>query len=317
MPGPTSPCLPARSAAAPIGTEANARARAYVVDQLRLYGYDVRVQETDARRPELGRTAHVANIIAVLPGKRSEAIGLLSHYDSSPASPGAADDGLGVAVSLEAARVLAARQDRTWSTLVLVTDGEESGLMGAAALVTDREVSARLQAYINIDAAGSRGPAMLFEAGPANGWIVGPWARRAPHPRGASFGVEIYRRLPNDTDFTILGRHAVPGLNFALVGDGYSYHTARDVPERLSSRTVRDLGENVVSIAEAFSTHRRHAADDVGRDVFRYRWCRGAQLSGDCRVAAVRSRGDRRCARVNPARGCAARRRVAMDARRP
>ena len=236
----------------PVGTEANARARAYIVDELRLYGYEVRVQETDARRPELGRTAHVVNIIAVLPGKRSEAIGLLSHYDSSPESPGAADDALGVAVSLEAARVLAARPDRMWSVLVMVTDGEESGLMGAAALVTDREVTARLQTYINIEAAGSGGPAMLFETGPANGWVVGPWARRAPHPRGASFGAEVYRRLPNDTDFTILGRHAVPGLNFALVGDGYAYHTARDVPERLSSRTVRDVGENVVAIAAAF-----------------------------------------------------------------
>jgi Peptidase family M28 len=236
----------------PVGTEANARARAYIVDQLRLYGYEVRVQEADARRPELGRTAHVVNIIAVLPGKRSEAIGLLSHYDSSPESPGAADDGLGVAVSLEAARVLAARADRMWSVLVMVTDGEESGLMGAAALVTDREVSTRLQTYINVEAAGSSGPAMLFETGPANGWVVGPWARYAPHPRGASFGIEVYRRLPNDTDFTILARHAVPGLNFALVGDGYSYHTARDVPERLSPRTVRDVGENVVAIATAF-----------------------------------------------------------------
>ena len=31
----------------PVGSEANARARAYVIDQLRLYGYDVRVQETE------------------------------------------------------------------------------------------------------------------------------------------------------------------------------------------------------------------------------------------------------------------------------
>jgi hypothetical protein len=235
----------------PIGTAANARARAYVIDQLKLYGYDVRVQETDARRPELGRTARVANVIAVLPGKRREAIGLLSHYDSSPEAPGAADDGLGVAVSLEAARVLASRGDRTWSILVLVTDGEESGLMGAAALATDREVMTRLQAYVNVEAAGSGGPAMLFETGPANSWITIPWARRAPHPRGASFGLEIYRRLPNDTDFTILARQGIPGLNFALIGDGYSYHTARDVPERLSARTIRDVGENVVAIAAA------------------------------------------------------------------
>ena len=82
----------------PIGSEANARARAYVIDQLKLYGYDVRVQETDARRAELGRTAHVSNIIAALRGRRPEAIGLVSHYDSAPESPGAADDALGVAV---------------------------------------------------------------------------------------------------------------------------------------------------------------------------------------------------------------------------
>ena len=61
----------------------------------------------------------------------------------------------------------------------------------------------------------------------------------------------MYRRLPNDTDFTILARQGIPGLNFALIGDGYAYHTARDVPDRLSARTVRDVGENVVAIAPA------------------------------------------------------------------
>lgn len=235
----------------PIGSEANARARAYVIDQLKLYGYDVRVQETDARRAELGRTAHVSNIIAALRGRRPEAIGLVSHYDSAPESPGAADDGMGVAVSLEAARVLAARSDRQWTTLVLVTDGEESGLMGAAGLVTDRDVTSTLQAYINVEAAGSGGTAVLFQAGPANGWLTRPWARSAPHPRGGSFGIEVYRRLPNDTDFTVLARQGIPGLNFAAVDDGYTYHTARDVPERLGVDTLRRTGENVVAVALA------------------------------------------------------------------
>ncbi len=235
----------------PIGTEANARARAYIIDQLRLYGYEVRVQEADARRAEAGRTAHVFNIIAILPGSRREAVGLLSHYDSAPESPGAADDGLGVAVSLEAARVLAARSERRYTTLVLVTDGEESGLMGAAALMTDRAVMSALSAYVNVEAAGSGGNAILFEAGPANGWLTGVWARSAPHPRGGSFGIEVYKRLPNDTDFTMLARQDIPGLNFATVGDGYAYHTARDVPDRLSARTLRATGENVVAVAVA------------------------------------------------------------------
>jgi hypothetical protein len=153
-------------------------------------------------------------------------------------------------VSLEAARVIAAKP-RTWTTMVLVTDAEEVGLMGAAALVNDREVADRLQVYLNVEASGSSGSAMLFETGPANHWLVKPWARAAPHPRGGSFGVEIYKRLPNDTDFSILRRHEIPGLNFAIVGDSYAYHTARDTSERLSPRSLRTTGENIVGILDA------------------------------------------------------------------
>jgi hypothetical protein len=258
-----------------VGTPENARARDYIIDQLRLYGYDVRVQETDARRPEAGATAHVFNIIAVRAGAESSAIGLVSHYDSSPNAPGAADDGLGVAVSLEAARVLGAKTDRRHSLFILITDGEEAGLMGAAGLVTDREVMGRLQAYINVESIGSDGGAMLFEAGPANNWIIKPWARQAPHPRGGSYAIEIYTRLPNDTDFSILKRHDLPGLNFAAVGDGYPYHTARDTPERLTNRALLDTGENVVETAsalDAMDTGMRDTASqatffDIGRTV--------------------------------------------------
>src|SRR4051812_33458606 len=199
----------------PIGSEANARARAYVIDQLKLYGYDVRVQETDAQRAEIGRTAHVSNIIATLSGRRREAFGLVSHYDSAPEAPGAADDGLGVAVVLEAARVLAARAERQWTTFVLVTDGEEANLMGAAALVTDRVIASNLKAYINVEAAGSDGAAVLFQTGPGNGWLTGAWARRAPHPRGGSFGIEVYRRVPNETDFTLLVPANISGPTLA------------------------------------------------------------------------------------------------------
>jgi len=235
----------------PIGSEANARARAYITDQLRLSGFEVRVQETDSRRPSIGRAAHVANIIAVHQGSRGEAIGILCHYDSVAAGPGAADDALGVAAALEAARVLASRSNPTWTVIILVTDGEEWGLMGAAALVTDRDLMRRLSAYINVDSIGAAGPPMLFEAGPGNDWLLGVWRRSAPHPRGGSFAGEIYRRLPNDTDFSVLKLHEIPGLNFAAVGDGYAYHTSRDTPERLSNDTLRQTGEQIVTLVSA------------------------------------------------------------------
>ena len=258
----------------PVGTPENARARQYIVDQLRLYGFEVRVQETDARRAELGRTAHVSNIIAVRAGTERAAIGLLSHSDSVAEAPGAADDGFGVAVTLEAARVLAARTDRRHSLMVLVTDGEEAGLMGAAGLTSDREVMDRLQAYVNVEAVGSSGTAMLFETGPGNAWIVKPWARAAPHPRGASFAIEIYKRLPNDTDFSILKRRDIPALNFAPVGDSYAYHTARDTVDRLSTQTLQRSGENVVETVErldALDLAQRSTAEatffDIGQTV--------------------------------------------------
>lgn len=252
----------------PVGTPANARARAYIVDQLRLFGFEVRVQETDARRVSIGRTARVSNIVAIKPGRRTEAIGLVSHYDSVPAGPGASDDAFGVAVSLEAARVLAARADRNWTLMVIVTDGEEAGLMGAAAVVTDREVISRLHAYINLESIGSGGVPALFETGPGNGWLIAPWARRAPTPRGASFGIEIYRRLPNDTDFSILKRQGIPGLNFAVVDDSYAYHTTRDTPERLSGATLRQGGEQVVSLVTALDSVDITQRSDTDRTFF-------------------------------------------------
>ena len=254
----------------PIGTAENARARDYVVDQLRLYGFDVRVQETDAQRPEIGRTAHVFNVIGVKPGTERGALALVAHYDSAPESPGGADDGLGVAVALEAARVLGARDSRRHALYVLLTDGEEAGLMGAAGLTADRDVMDRLQAYINIEAIGSGGTALLFETGPGNGWIVQPWMRSAPHPRGGSYAVEVYRRLPNDTDFSIFERHGIPGLNFAATGDSYPYHTARDTADRLSDWTLRATGENTVGTAlalDAMDLTRRTTASETFFDV--------------------------------------------------
>ncbi|HSL20795.1 MAG TPA: M20/M25/M40 family metallo-hydrolase [Vicinamibacterales bacterium] len=230
----------------PAGSEANEGARVYVVEQLRALGFEVRVQSADGRRPELGLTARVHNVIATKEGSRRDALAIVSHYDSSPHGPGAADAALGVAVALEAARVLL--QQPTRHTLaVLVTDGEELGLLGAAALTAD-PVARRLAAYVNLEAVGSAGPVQLFETGPGNSWIVDAWARAAPEPRGGSLGTEIYRRLPNDTDFSIFKRLGVPGLNFAPILDGYAYHTPRDTPERLSTRTIDHAGQTVVGV---------------------------------------------------------------------
>ena len=201
----------------PTGSTANAAARAYLVDQLRLYGFDVRTQTVDASRPEYGRTMRVTNIVATRAGSRSDALALVAHYDSVAIAPGAMDDGIGTAVALEAARLLAAAPGLKHTLIVLLTDGEEFGLMGAVGAMGDAELRARLKGYVNLESTGSTGPAILFESGPNNEPMIRAWAQAAPRPHGASYALEIYKRLPNDTDFTILKAAGIPGLNMSPV----------------------------------------------------------------------------------------------------
>ncbi len=240
----------------PTGSPANVRARLYIVAELQRYGFTVRVQETRAVDPQQGVTAPVANIIASRDGERPDAIALTSHYDSVPEAAGALDTALGVATCLEAARVLV-EQPMRHSLFVIITDGEELGLLGARVAVTDPEIARRVRAFLNFDGTGAAGPMLLFETGPGWGAPLDAWARGAAAPEGASYSTEIYRRLPNDTDFTAFRTLGASGLNFAPVDDSYAYHTDRDVPARVQAGTLAH------GIVNAISTVRTLDATDI------------------------------------------------------
>ncbi len=230
----------------PIGSPANRDARSYIASELERSGFAVRLQEADAVEPLRGLTAHVVNIIATKDGSIPEAVALVSHYDSVPDGPGASDDALGVATCLESARMLAVAGLRH-SIFVLVTDGEEVGLMGARAVVTDPDVAARVRTFLNFDGTGAAGATQLFETGPGWSAPLTAWARGAVAPAGQSFGIEVYRRLPNDTDFTVLKTIGAAGLNFAPIGDSYAYHTDRDIATRVDPFTLQHEIGNTVS----------------------------------------------------------------------
>ena len=166
----------------------------------------------------------------------------MSHYDSVAWGPGAGDDALGTAVVLEAARVLAARPSPRYTLMLLITDGEEHGLMGARALMDDPEVRARLKTFVNLEAIGTDAPFVLFETGPGTSPALRAWAK-ASRPRGGSYMQSIYDALPNDTDFSVLKTlPGVSGINFAAAGDGYTYHTDRDRADRVTTRVLAQAG---------------------------------------------------------------------------
>lgn len=245
----------------PHGSPAAARARDYVSGELRALGFDVRVQDVEAVHPERGLTARVRNVIARHDGSRPEGIALVAHYDSRPESPGAADDALGVATVIEAARQLIDGGPLAHALYVLITDAEEVGLMGARGLVTDPEIAGRVRAFLNFDGTGGAGAPFLIQA--TGGDLARAWAAGAAVPDGGSFSGEIYRRLPNDTDFTVLSASGVPGLNVAAIGDSFAYHSDRDVPERVRTSTLTRSIANTVAIVRRLDGTELVATEDA------------------------------------------------------
>ena len=123
----------------PLGSAENVRVREYLVTRLRELGTNPEVQtKTVARHSPFGPDtwAVVNNIVAKLPGTQSSgAVMVVAHYDSVPSGPGAGDDAASIAAILEAIRALKAGPPLRNELIVLFTEGEEVGLLGAKGFV--------------------------------------------------------------------------------------------------------------------------------------------------------------------------------------
>jgi hypothetical protein len=166
----------------PVGSAANAAVRDYVLAELRDLGLQPNVlTATAVRGNELAR---VENIHARIPGRASTGhVVLAAHYDSVAHAPGAADDAAGVAAILETARALRATSPLRNDIDLVITDGEEPGLLGAQAFVTSGVIDPSRSIVVNLEAGGSSGPSMLFQSSPGN---LGPdpGLRRGRGPGG-------------------------------------------------------------------------------------------------------------------------------------
>jgi hypothetical protein len=94
----------------PMGSQEHEEVATYIVHRLRELGLSPQVQETTSLRYDEGlrdqvQAARVRNILARIPGTdNTGAVLLMSHYDSMPTTPAAADGGVSVATVLETVR---------------------------------------------------------------------------------------------------------------------------------------------------------------------------------------------------------------------
>ncbi len=240
------------SEAHPPGSPAHARARAYLIGELRVLGLDPAVQTATSMRAGAGHTvaATVHNVVARLRGSAASgrAVLVTAHYDSRGIALGAGDAGAGVAAILEAVRAVRAGPALRNDLVVLFTDAEEIGLLGAQAFVREHPWMDDVAVALSFEMRGGGGPSTMFETGDENGWVIAALARSGAPAWANSLSEDIYRRMPNDTDFTHFREAGVQGLNFAGIGRAHLYHQQYDSPANLSEATLQHHGENALAL---------------------------------------------------------------------
>lgn len=230
----------------PIGSAAHARTRDYILGELSRLAMPSEVQRTTALGPGRGErvsAATVENIVGVQKGTGGgKAVMLVAHYDSVATGPGAGDDAAGVASVLEVLRALKAGPPLRNDVVALFTDGEEAGLLGAWGFVGEHKLAREVGLVLNFEARGAGGPSLMFETSARNGWLIGEFGRVASRPVASSLSYELYKLLPNDTDFSAFKKLETAGLNFAFFDDAERYHTALDTAAGLDERSLQHHG---------------------------------------------------------------------------
>jgi len=261
------------------GSTAHISAHDYILKQLKSMGLQVETQNALALSPYYYSSSYVKNIVARLPANvasnkpENKALALVSHYDSAMSSSlGASDAASGVATILEALRAfIASEQKHSNDIVVIITDAEEIGLLGAQAFVEQHPWAQDIGLALNFEARGSGGASfMLLETNGGNKALIQAFKQaNVAYPMANSLMYSIYKMLPNDTDLTIFREQAnINGFNFAFIDDHFDYHTAQDTPARLDRSTLNHQASYLVALLPYFANTDLNALNSDSDQVY-------------------------------------------------
>jgi hypothetical protein len=258
----------------PPGSAEHARVRELCVERLGALGLDVERQTFDGG----------VNVIGRKPGftRPGEHVLVSAHYDHLPGCSGADDDASGLAVVLEAARVLApARFDRT--LLVACWDAAESGQRGSAAWAARaRAEPMSLRAAFVLDAVGYASDAVESQRLPERFEEAFPdhaLALDADDYRG-NFALAVAERSLGTADHAALfARYGdAAGLRVHVLELGERHQRAQEGPHRSDHASLWERGLAAVLVTDtgAYRNPRFHCAhgDDTA-DTLRFDFLEG------------------------------------------
>ncbi len=237
----------------PIGSVAQFKVRDYLVSQIDQLGLQPEVQRATVLRqdaPPFMVAGSVENVVVRVAGSDPEhTIMLVAHYDSVATGPGANDDGVAVAAMLETLRAIMVAPTPKNDLIFLFTDGEEADLLGASAFVRDHPWADDVDIVLNFEARGSRGAMLMFETSVGNQPLVSQLAA-IPQPVASSLFADIYKQLPNDTDFSIFREAGFAGLNFAYIDGLVHYHSRTDTVDNVDRLTLQHYGTSMLALTQ-------------------------------------------------------------------
>ena len=254
--------------------EALGRVREYILNELKELGLEPEVFTYEGVESSKGGIYDINNIYAKIDGKNGEDgsyIMLASHYDSSPKkrsgedgeSKGAADAGYGVSTILEIVRIIKeSGQELENGIKILITDGEEMGLMGAKEEMNNNfDLYENVNFVVNLEARGIKGPALMFETSNNNKKVIDLY-KKANLPVSYSLAADVYNKMPNGSDFTEFKNAGLPGINFAVLNDLDYYHTKNDNYDNISDTSIQHYGEQVLPIVQEYVYNAKYGQAD-------------------------------------------------------
>ena len=245
------------------GTPENAKVRAYIKSRLEGLGLSVEEHASEMTGDPLARLNRwtdeekasqiIYNITGILKGADSSkpALLLMAHHDTVWDSPGASDDTIGIAVILEILRAIKADKARERDVIVLITDAEELGLVGAVNFFKDNPLRNRVGAIINFEARGAGGTANLFQLNHGNSEAARLFGKSVREPSASSLAAYIYSILPNDTDLTPALSGDYIAYNIAILGKAGMYHSPLITPDELEESSVQHMGIQGLDLTRA------------------------------------------------------------------
>ena len=238
----------------PVGSKLNKEVKKRIIFELNELGISFEEQRTWACGSRFNNCAPVENIIATIPGSNKDSvIALMAHYDSVEMAPGAGDDGAAVAAILETTRALVLDAPFKNSVMLIFTDGEEAGLLGAEAFFRQHPLAKTIDLLLNFEGSGTKGGSMILRTTEANELLIKAYSESSKSPYGFSFVKEIFKRMPNDTDFSVVMRAGVDGMDFAFAGERNHYHSPNDNLENIDLGTIQHHGENMLPLTRTLA----------------------------------------------------------------